>query len=372
MKNNIIALAVVVAVLAPVIAESAPRIYGKINMAVARNEHGAGKGISIDSIRSYVGIKGSDNVGLGIGLGIKAIYKLEFIVGVDSDPEVTGIVESNVLKDVEIEGGPIESRNQYLGVASKVGVIFIGRHDSPLRMSQPEDLFDGGSLDNREMTHIGFGENNEEGGEDRFKEIIAYVSPVIARTKFIIGMAPDESLGQHSSITNIYSFAFMHGSKRRGLYLALAGNVKPAVFIPSTGAGVPTISSFAEEYYRLSAQYTGGGLIANVMLQHSDSSTDGGTNIMASTGYEFGRLMPKFKISINHNNNENTGAVKKNGIIIATGVDYEVGKNTVAYLDFGFHDESFAESHPEVGEHVVEEHPTTSFKSGVVGIMHKF
>ena len=320
MKKNIIALAVAAAVAAPMAAQAAPTVYGQMNMVVGQDRAGKDTGMTVDSVASRVGVKGSSD----LGKGLKAIYKIEF--GTEIDSSISSI----------------NDRNQFVGLAGGFGTVLMGRHDTPLKMSQPKDFFNDGALDNGKVTKIGFG--NSKGGEDRVKETLAYVSPSFANTKLILALVPNETLtgATKSSIVNIYSLAVMHGSKKKGLYVA--GAINSA----DKDSGDTT-------YMRISGQYAAAGMVANLMYQTSDYLGAEGNNITVGLGYKMGKMMPKFKYSMT-SEDESSG---KKGTVIGLGLDYKMAKKTTAYAEIGLVDEDFAGT-------------GNDYTSVTVGLLHKF
>ena len=324
MKKNIIALAVAAAVSAPIAAQAAPTVYGQMNMAVQNNKAGDKTGTTVDSVASRLGVKGSAD----LGKGLKAVYKVEFGLAVDGSAGTS-------------KGG-VKGRNQYVGLAGGFGVVLAGRHDTPLKMSQPKDLFNDGALDNGKMTNIGFGASNDNGGEDRVAQTVAYVSPTFSNTKIVLALVPNEGLGEDSAITNIYSVAIMHGSKKKGLYLAAAMNAADS-------------DSGDQNYTRLSAQYAVAGLVANAMYQISDAETAEGNNITIGLAYKMGKMMPKLKYSMDSEDKDSG----KEGTVLGLGLDYKMGKKTTAYVEVGMFDEDFSG----------DDQDRTSV---AVGLLHKF
>jgi len=320
MKKNIIALAVAAAVAAPMAAQAAPTVYGQMNMVVGQDRAGKETGMTVDSVASRVGVKGSSD----LGKGLKAIYKIEF--GTEIDSSISSI----------------NDRNQFVGLAGGFGTVLMGRHDTPLKMSQPKDFFNDGALDNGKVTRIGSGNNT--GGEDRVQETLAYVSPSFANTKLILALVPNETLtgATKSSIVNIYSLAVMHGSKKKGLYVA--GAINSA----DKDSGDTT-------YMRISGQYAAAGMVANLMYQTSDYLGEEGNNITVGLGYKMGKIMPKFKYSIT-SEDESSG---RKGTVIGLGLDYKMAKKTTAYAEIGLVDEDFAGT-------------GNDYTSVTVGLLHKF
>jgi len=314
MKKNIIALAVVSAFAAPVAMAAAPTVYGSINMSI---DNKTDKGTTVSSNNSRLGVKGSSD----LGNGLKAIYKVEF--GID----VSTTASSGLTK----------GRNAYLGLAGGFGAVLLGRSDTPMKMSQPTDTFNDGAGDLKPMAG-GLGVLGKA-GEVRASKVIAYVSPSFGGVKFVAAGVSASKPAKNASLFNVYSIAAMYGSKKKGLYLAGAYNswskdaLNTAV-IPTLGS--PTTSSASE--YRLSAQYSVAGLMANVIYQNFDV-TGGkvmypglavdGTNIQANLAYTMGKLTPKAKYST-----VSYDAVTSDASSYALGVDYAMGKKTTAYLEY--------------------------------------
>jgi len=113
---------------------------------------------------------------------------------------------------------------------------------------------------------------------------------------------------------------------------------------------------------RISAQYAVAGLIANAMYQTSDESGKEGSNITANVGYKMGDLMPKIKYATNSEdkNSGNTGSV------VVLGVDYKLGKQTTAYVDFGSFDKEMG-ANSKVGGGTAD-----SITKYSIGLIHKF
>ena len=300
MKKNIIALAIASAVAAPVAFADAPTVYGQVNVAIDSVQD---EGMRTTDRDSRLGIKGSED----LGNGLKAVYKMEF--GVKVGDAMSGL----------------SGRNAYVGLAGGFGTILLGRHDTPLKMSQAKDLFgdstyaDMGKADL--MGALGFGGKN---GEVRADNVVAYVSPSFSGIKIVAAGIGAENATDDATLANAYSIAAMYGSTKKGLYLAAAMNA----FDDQMGSDEWTETRF-------SAQYATGGLIANATYQIFDDglsadNSDEGTNIQAQLGYKIGKFMPKAKYSTT--DVELAGA--KNGTAYALGLDYSLGKKTTGYVEF--------------------------------------
>lgn len=329
MKKNMIALAIASAIAAPAVMADAPTVYGKANLAIQSNAAGNDTGISVDSVASRFGIKGSAD----LGNGLQAVYKWEFEVVPDAKTE-------------------LNNRNQYVGLAGGFGTVLMGRHDTPVKMSQPKDLFNDGIFDNNAMV------STMPNGEDRLSNVLAYVSPDLGGVKLIGAFVPDEGstgAAKDSSLTDITSIAAVYGSTKKGLFLS-AGVNSFGELKDDTGAIVRDSSTFT----RVSAQYAVAGLIANAMYQTADQ----GSNITANVGYKMGDLMPKIKYATNSEdkNSGNTGSV------VVLGVDYKLGKKTTAYVDFGSFDKEMG-ANKKVSAAKSTADSITKYS---IGLVHKF
>jgi len=353
MKKNIIALAVASAIAAPVAFADAPVVYGQINVAVDSlsgeegNTNVAGNGMRTSDRDSRVGIKGSED----LGNGLKAVYKMEFGIKVGDAGSATNTAG-------------ISGRNAYVGLAGGFGTVLLGRHDSPLKMSQPKDLFG-------DSTYADIGKDTMHGdlgldgkaGENRFNNVIAYVSPSFSGVKLAIagvGAENNTTVDTDASIANAVSAAIMYGSKKKGLYLAAAmDSADVTVTEAFTSSG---IAGAKANHTRFSAQYATGGLIANAIWQDYDISNQvskrDGTNVQVGVGYKMGKFMPKAKIS--STSFDTVGW--KDGSAYALGLDYSLGKKTTAYVEYVSSDK----------EMLVDDGATKDQTALSVGMVHKF
>lgn len=352
MKKNIIALAVASAIAAPVAMADAPTVYGQINMALEQYsaKDSAGKtdkvnsGTQVNSRASRLGVKGSSD----LGNGLKAVYKAEFEVQIDS-------------------GDTLKNRNQYVGLAGGFGTVLMGRHDTPFKMSQAKDLFnDSGLADNKPMAG-GLGAFGK-GGENRLSNVLAYVSPSFSGVKLVAAFVPKEDEDtaglaaadqKESSLTDIMSFAAMYGSKKKGLYLAAATDMASKNYV-----NAKTGTDESATHLRLTAQYAVAGLMANVMYQDFsgkalDTTDQKGTNIQANVGYKMGNLMPKVKVSMVDRDKNAAGDKYKDSTNYAVGLNYSFAKKTTGYVEYASIENAEG----------VDKQDTTAFS---VGLLHKF
>jgi predicted porin len=123
-------------------------LFGKAHFIVENVDDGDQDVWGVDSVHSRIGVKGSED----LGGGLKAVYHFEFKVNQD-------------------DGDGLSDRNQFVGLAGGFGTMLLGRHDTPLKMSQGKfDEF--GDLPNGDIANV-------FPGEDRVDNVIAYVSPAM-------------------------------------------------------------------------------------------------------------------------------------------------------------------------------------------------
>jgi predicted porin len=288
MKKNIIALAIASAVAAPVVMADAPTVYGLLNLNLAMVED---QGNTINSTASRLGVKGSED----LGNGLKAVYQVEFGLDAVADSKTTtGATQA-----------PLSQRNSFLGLAGNFGTVLMGRHDTPLKMSQANDLFNDGAADLANKNMVG----GFATGEDRVDDVLAYVSPSFGGVTLVAASVMTEDKDD----TDPLSIAAMYGSTKEGLFVSAA----------MTSAEDTTLM-------RASAQYIVSGLTANVIYMSADgdalADTKKGSVIQSNIGYKIGAFMPKIKVSVA---SPDAGDSSTN---TAIGVNYSLGKKTTAYV----------------------------------------
>ncbi|MCU7842559.1 MAG: porin [Candidatus Thiodiazotropha sp. (ex Monitilora ramsayi)] len=192
--KKVLSLAIAAALVAPAAAMADATLFGKAHFIVenvdtkASTTAQSGDVWGVDSIHSRIGVKGSED----LGDGLKALYHFEF----------------RVMNDA---GTGLGDRNQFVGLAGGFGTVLLGRHDTPLKMSQGKfDQF--GDLPNGDITGV-------IPGEDRVDNVIAYVSPAMSGLTFVGALVSGElgdggaatdsdaltGLADHISLAGLYS-----------------------------------------------------------------------------------------------------------------------------------------------------------------------
>ncbi len=120
MKKTIVALAVMTGLAAPAVALAEARVYGNIHLSINKaNSDAAGatnNNATLSSNTSAIGIKGSED----LSHGLKAIYKLEFEVGL-ADPATT---DPGATPNTGT--GQLTGLDQFVGLHSALGLVKLG------------------------------------------------------------------------------------------------------------------------------------------------------------------------------------------------------------------------------------------------------
>ena len=144
---------------------SAPKVYGKLNIAL-NNDGSDGvneKEIDLISNSSRLGFKGQ----LEMQDGLVGLYQIEYQI----DP-----VDGHARDEVRGENGEIKvtdstftQRNSYVGLKGSFGTLKLGKHDTPLKKASLKvDLFNDLKGDIKNITD----------GENRITSFLGYDSPV--------------------------------------------------------------------------------------------------------------------------------------------------------------------------------------------------
>ena len=144
---------------------SAPKVYGKLNIAL-NNDGSDGvneREIDLISNSSRLGFKGQ----LEMQDGLVGLYQIEYQI----DP-----VDGHARDEVRGENGEIEvtdstftQRNSYVGLKGNFGTFKLGKHDTPLKKASLKvDLFNDLKGDIKNITD----------GENRISSFLGYDSPV--------------------------------------------------------------------------------------------------------------------------------------------------------------------------------------------------
>ena len=339
MKKNILAVAIAGAMAAPLAANaSAPTLYGQMNVAI---DSVTDNGSAFVNRNSRLGVKGSED----LGNGLKAVYQFE-----------------TTLSMAGSNGGFGDARNTFVGVSGGFGTVIAGRHDTPLRMIQPNDRFNDsfylgnntgrfGGLNLGSLLEDFIDEDDAElalnfSGEDRLDNMVAYLSPNMNGFQVMFGGITNAANAKRRSLGNAYSAAIQYGSKRNGLYAGVG-------LTQRTDALYASDLNLDQQNIRATVQYADSGLVVSAMYNQVNTKKvtfDGDrfglgdhSNIVLGAAYTMGDFTPRAKIAfvdygkLTGLNDDNEAATfkLKDATNYAIGLDYALGKKTRTFVEYG-------------------------------------
>jgi len=180
MNKKLLPLAVAATITAPAVGLADATLYGRAHVSIdsfdikgedaykgwALNKGKIGKG---NDRANYLGVRGSEDV----GADLKVIYQVEFGIPLanETDYHIT-----------DGDQGGVKMRNSYVGLKSRLGTLFAGRHDTPLKISTSKlEMFDNTMADYENA--VGFDDN-------RADSTIAYISPNFWGLQFAAATLP--------------------------------------------------------------------------------------------------------------------------------------------------------------------------------------
>jgi len=196
MQKKIIALAVAAAFTVPAVSYAAAEVYGIAHVSIDMLNDGAvtnsASANQLNSNRSRVGLKGSED----LGNGLSAHWQMEGTVTMDA-------------------GGFSMNRNVFIGLSSAdMGTVRLGRHDTPYKIAtRGLDVFKDTQADNRDGINSGSAMTGLHNGT-RLNNVIAYISPemsgltVLAASTFDAeapSAAPNDKKATVLSLAGIYN-----------------------------------------------------------------------------------------------------------------------------------------------------------------------
>ena len=237
MNRKLLALAVTAALAAPMAAQAAPTLYGRLNLSVdmVDKESSGDDAWQVNSNASRLGVRGEES----LGNGLSAIYQAEWEVAGD----LAGVND-------------LAGRDRFLGLRGNFGTVKLGAYEAPLNTSQGAvDLFD-------DMTH-GDMANFGIVGEQRMDNLIGYESPKIADAISVkVAIQPGEETGGEDGLADVISASVAY--EAGGLYVALGVEQGNDTGNPNTNA--------VDDIVRLTAVYTMDNLQLGAMFQQAEPS----------------------------------------------------------------------------------------------------
>lgn len=326
-----------------------PTVYGKINVSLQKNDYEqitAGAiaderdNWRLDSNASRIGVKGDYD----ITKSLKAVYKLEYEVAVDSG------LNSN--------GREFSARNIAGGLQGSWGTILFGRHDTPLKLIQEKvDRFN--DLQLADITNYLVGENRRD-------NLLLYTSPSFSGFALTLAAAPGEQSGASSTqddndgLFDTTSIALSYGLGTN-LYLGLAHerNIAPNSDLSNpitatTRGNSADITRFVVDYtiakvvkvgalYQTAEQHNSDNVLPNISSAIGQfSNGNSGSTLTSGIKEQDGWIVngewsvtPEWVVKAQYGQSKSTpvnaALSDVDSKLIALGVDYKLDKNSRIY-----------------------------------------
>ena len=253
MNKKLIAVAIAAAVAAPAAMANDTTLYGKAHVSIGNFDDGSSDAWEVNSHASRLGVKGSED----LGNGLKAIFKYEFQIDVDSNDGINS------------------GRNAYVGLSGDFGTVLAGRHDTPAKVAfyaTGNEIIGDSIVD---INRVGF-------TEFRVDNAIAYISPNFSGFTVAAAVVPGE--GTLNTVTNnvadgladAYSIGLMYsgnGIKAGVGYEAADGDM---TLMTSGGGGGFFLEGSDHEMIQAGASFTFGDFMVGGNYQ--TTSDTGGVN----------------------------------------------------------------------------------------------
>lgn len=340
MKRTLIALGVAATVALPVAAQAAPKVYGKLNVALEQYEQDnagvtAFDNFSLSSYASRFGVKGEDE----LTANLSAVYGIEWEVSGDGN-----------------SGTDLNARNRYVGIKHvSFGTLKLGKLDTNLKNAQGKvDVFNDTRADIAGYTGVaGQDAGAIIAGETRSNNVIAYESPSFAGGLTInVQLIPGEASGvdgatpaataanSYNGIADGISASVVYDNTDLGLYLALARDQEVSGQNVMLGTGATGAANTGRrDTTRLVAAYKIADLSLGALYQISEGVNDAAIGVVAPGTAEEETawlLSAAYKLSdvtlkAQYISGENDATVATERTRYALGADYNFTSKTKAY-----------------------------------------
>lgn len=306
MNKKILAVTIASVLCTPLVAQAKdgaksnlPTLYGKAHVSYGTLETKVNGVTTVDnwqarSHASRFGIKGDRD----LGDGLKAIYKFEWQVDYEQKTDAA-----------------LDRRNMYVGLKGGFGEVRVGRHDTPLKMSQGK--FDQFGDTDADLKHAG-----DQDGENRIDNVIVYMNKV-GNVGFSLAAAP----GEEDAGTNVNDGAADTVSaavnyNNGPLYLALAHDS----YANAANAAQDSITRFTGTYKFNNMQ-------VGLLLQNGVEKATTAANEEDWVGLSFNtKVGKKGKIKAQYIEVEDSQTSPLEGTLMAVGYDYKYDKKTTGYV----------------------------------------
>lgn len=316
MKRTLIALAVTAAVAAPLAAQAAPKVYGKLNLSVEQYEKDNQNPATLDeeysrlqSNASRFGVKGEDE----LTATLSAVYGIEWEVSGDmaATPGSAGY-------------GDLKGRNRFVGIKSQdLGTVKLGAYDTYLKLAQDKaDLFNDLFGD---MEYVVAGEN-------RVSNVVGYESPkFLGALQFNVMAQTQDGNTAHK---NGVSSSVTYNNEDLGLYVALAmdNNIDSKTALNGTRES---------DNLRLVATYKIADLSLSAVYGTSEASAAGASN--EETGYNLGvsyKIADEtLKVAYGVAEADANTAATQERTLLSVGIDHNFTSKTKAFAFYTVREE---------------------------------
>lgn len=310
MKRTLIALAVTAAVAAPLAAQAAPKVYGKLNLSVEQYEKDNQNPATLDeeysrlqSNASRFGVKGEDE----LTATLSAVYGIEWQV----DGDTAGTTD-------------LKGRNRFVGIKSQdFGTIKLGAYDTYLKLAQDKaDLFNDIFGD---MEYVIAGEN-------RVNNVVGYESPKFMDALQFNVMAQTQD--GNTAHKNGVSSSITYNNEDLGLYVALAmdNNIDSKTALNGTRES---------DNLRLVATYKIADLSLSAVYGTSEASAAGASN--EETGYNLGvsyKIADEtLKVAYGVAEADANTAATQERTLLSVGIDHNFTSKTKAFAFYTVREE---------------------------------
>jgi len=307
MKLHALALSISAALLLPLSAQAAPKVYGQLNISAESYQKDNQNPATVDedytrlqSNASRFGVRGEDE----LTVNLSAVYGIEW--SVDSSGDGTG------------GNADLQQRNRFVGIKHKdLGTVKAGRFDTYLKTAQGKtDLFND-FIGDIEFTIA---------GEDRANNAVGYESPSFKGLQFnLLSQTQDVA----AKATNGTSLSVVYDNKDIGLYSALGVN-KSIV-----GRSALFGTSREGEGIRLAVAYNIADFNVNAIYSTNENvnGKDGEKAYLLGAAYKLGDVVLKAQYSTAEADDEAKIAVGglTERTAFSVGADYNITSKTRAF-----------------------------------------
>lgn len=154
--------------------------YGRIDLALERNNNGVTQRVAVQNFASRLGIRGEH----ALGNGLAGIFQ----------------VETGVAPDDSSQSKAFANRNSFIGLKSgDFGTLLVGTHDMPLKSMEGTAYGLWGEGDLQELiihgkgSRVAIGNANFDNVHTRKTNVLLYTSPKVANITLKLAYSPDEA-----------------------------------------------------------------------------------------------------------------------------------------------------------------------------------